>query len=98
MIYILQFDKPIGSHKHSASYYLGFCENDACFNRRMKEHKRGAGAAITRAAVERGIGFKCVATMEGDRAMERRLKNMKNTRRIVENLRKDWLWQPRTRC
>lgn len=96
MIYILMLDKPLGSHKHSARFYIGFCESDACFNRRMKEHKRGAGAAMTRAAVARGIGFKCVATMEGDRNLERRLKRMKNTPRIVRNLERDWLWQPRT--
>lgn len=94
MIYILKFDKPLGSDKHSARYYIGFCEDDACFNRRMKAHKRGQGAAITRAAVKRGIGWRVVATMEGDRSLERRLKNMKNTARIVRNLEKDWLWQP----
>lgn len=96
MIYILQFDKPLGSHKHSAQYYIGFCEDDSCFNRRIKAHRAGRGAAITRAAVARGISFKVVATMEGDRTMERRLKNYKNTAQIVRNLEKNWLWQPRT--
>lgn len=98
MIYILQFDKPLGSAKHAARYYIGYCQDDSCLNRRIKAHKKGKGAAITRAAVERGIGFKCVATMEGNRTMERRLKNMKNTKRIIANLKKDWTWQPRTQC
>lgn len=97
MIYILQFEKPLGSAKHAARYYIGFCESDECFNRRIKAHRKGKGAAITRAAVARGINFKVVATMEGDRTLERRLKDMKNTAQIVRNLEKNWLWQPRQR-
>lgn len=42
---------------------------------RMDEHRRGAGAAITRAAAERGIGFYLVRLWPGQGiSLERRLK------------------------
>jgi putative endonuclease len=84
-IYILEFQTPLGNEKHQARYYLGYCDN---LERRLKEHEQGKGAAITRACVERGISFKVVAYFPGDRTLERRLKNQKNTARIVANYRR----------
>lgn len=85
-IYILKFDRPIGNPDKkygTASYYIGYCA-DTRIAERFAEHKAGRGAALTRAAVQQGIGFQIVVTMPGDRAKERQLKRQKNTRRIVE--------------
>lgn len=78
MIYVLQFSEPL-CH---AKFYLGYCEDDR-LEQRIQEHKSGRGAAITRAAVERGISLSLVLTMEGNRDYERRLKRQKNTPRLV---------------
>jgi putative endonuclease len=87
MIYILEFEKPLGNAKHQARYYIGYCA-DGRLHERLKEHLAGTAAAITRACVERNIGFMVVATMPGNRSVERRLKREKNTRRIVERIQR----------
>jgi predicted GIY-YIG superfamily endonuclease len=87
MIYILEFEKPIGSDnpRGQARYYIGYCE-DSRYVDRMFEHSTGYGAAITRWAVNHGIGFKTVVTVEGGtRRMERAMKNYKNTPALVRS-------------
>lgn len=88
MIYILQFDPPLGGTKHKATYYIGWCEDNQ-LERRLKQHREGRGAAITRAAAERGIVMTPIIVLSGDRNEERRLKNMKNTPRLVRRLRRE---------
>jgi predicted GIY-YIG superfamily endonuclease len=83
VIYILQFDRPLGNTQHRARYYLGYCEPGR-LDQRLAEHRAGIGAAITRAAVERGYSLEVVASFPGDRTLERRLKRRKSHRRIVE--------------
>lgn len=81
-VYILEFDQPLGSARHSARYYVGYTTN---LEGRLWHHRRGTGAAITRAAAERGIGFNVVVFIPGaGRDEERRIKNLKNTPRFVE--------------
>jgi predicted GIY-YIG superfamily endonuclease len=85
MIYILEFDQTIGNPdkpKGQARYYLGYCKRGR-LEQRLKEHRSGYGACITRFAVQNGIGFKVVVTMRGTRKKERELKNQRNTPRIV---------------
>lgn len=96
MIYILEFSKPLGSHKHSARYYIGYCKDEALLASRLKAHNAGRGAKITRAARDQGITFRVAATMQGDRSVERLLKNMKNTPRIIKYLERNWLWLPKS--
>ena len=86
MIYILEFQTPLGNHRHQARYYIGFCE-DGTSAQRLKAHKAGQGAAITRAANERNIPYSIVCTLDGDRNTERTLKRMKNTPRIIRQIR-----------
>ena len=86
MIYMLQFDQHLG-HKRSphasAEFYLGYCDENN-LEKRLKEHRNGNGAAITRAAVEKGIGFRVVMMIEkATREDERTLKNRKNHRRVL---------------
>lgn len=90
MIYILEFSEPLGNMRHQARYYLGYCEPGRLSDR-LAEHRAGAGAAITRAAVKRGIAFDVVATLPGNRTTERQLKRRKNHRVIVDRIRRGTL-------
>lgn len=88
MIYILQFSEPLGSARHQASFYVGYCEDNR-LEQRFREHLKGEGAAITRAALKRGISFRVLATLPGTREDERKLKRQKNTPRIVRRLQRN---------
>jgi predicted GIY-YIG superfamily endonuclease len=90
LVYILKFEQPIGSQRHQAQFYIGYCEPGR-LDQRLQEHAAGIGAAITRAICQRGIGFEMVASFPGDRTLERRLKRQKNTRRIVDRYRRGTL-------
>ena len=85
MIYVLKFEHPLGRPgRHSqAQFYLGYCEDDRLADR-LAEHAAGYGAAITRAAVQRGYRLELVLAIPGDRSEERRLKNWKNHRRVIQ--------------
>lgn len=83
MVYILKFRSPLGNDRHRAQYYVGWC-NDDMLDRRLWHHRNGTGAAITRAAAQRGIDFDVILTIPGaTRTDERRIKNQKNTARFV---------------
>lgn len=87
MVYILEFDRPM----HHAKYYIGYC-NEGKLDARMHYHRSKRGARITAAAVEQGIGFNVIYTFPGaDRNFERKLKNRKNTPKLVESLRRQGL-------
>lgn len=87
MIYILKFERKLGNPNNpraQAQYYVGYCDDDR-LHERLAEHQRGTGAAITRACVERGIGFSVVLTLPGGTDVEAYLKyKYKNTRLLVE--------------
>lgn len=82
MIYLLEFSHPLGNENHRAKYYLGYCQDDG-LDSRLEEHRNGYGAAITRAAVERGFTLELVGTLPGDRNEERRLKRYKKHSQIA---------------
>lgn len=96
MIYILQLDHPLGTSKHTAQFYIGYAANRETLQRRIEYHRLGKGSRFTQAAVERGIPIHLIAILEGDKSEERRLKNKKNTPRIVRKLKEQGslLWQP----
>jgi len=89
MIYILQFDKPLGNPKNpygQARYYVGYCDDDR-LDDRLAEHRRGHAAKITAACNRKGICFNLLAILPGgSREDERRIKRMKNTPRLVRQL------------
>ncbi len=88
MIYILQFERPLGTALHSAQYYIGYCEDNR-LEQRLAEHRMGRGAAMTRFAVANQIDFYVVAALPGDRRVERQLKRQKNCRRVLDRIRRD---------
>jgi predicted GIY-YIG superfamily endonuclease len=81
-VYLLHFARPLGNlanNRAQASHYLGYAVD---LDARLRQHRAGQGAAITRAAVDRGIAFELVASWPGDYLLERRLKALKATPRL----------------
>jgi predicted GIY-YIG superfamily endonuclease len=89
MLYILEFQQPLGNPNNSramARYYVGYCK-EGRLEERLAEHRAGRGANITRAAAQRGIPFEVVATAPGYREEEIRLKATKNIPSLIRRLR-----------
>lgn len=90
VVYILKFHEALGNPdkpKGRAQFYVGWCELGG-LKRRLRQHRKGQGAAITRAFALRGIGFELVVSFAGTRSDERRVKRYGNTRLFVQ--RKVW--------
>ncbi|GAB4463390.1 MAG: hypothetical protein Kow00120_29890 [Anaerolineae bacterium] len=89
-VYVLEFERALGDPENprgQARYYTGYCTGDVAA--RLAEHRRGGGAAITRAANARGIGYRVVAVLpRGSREAERRLKRRKDMPRLIARLRR----------
>jgi predicted GIY-YIG superfamily endonuclease len=85
MLYMLKFEEELGQGKHGrAQFYLGYCDDERLYQR-VEEHRKGQGAAITRALVQRKIGFHVAATFPGTREDERRFKNWKNHKSVLKH-------------
>ena len=81
MIYMLELSQPVGSEKHSARHYIGYTDDVVS---RLNQHLSGCGAKMIRhAVINLGLGVRLVGVIEGDRSLERKLKNRKNNSRLV---------------
>ncbi len=88
-VYLLHFKESLpcrtGRRPSAAQHYLGSSDN---IDRRVHEHASGSGARLTSVFVsERGIGFEVsaiweCATIKEARLLERRLKRLKNGRKL----------------
>jgi len=67
-IYLLHFDRP---YKH-AKHYLGYTDD---LESRLERHRAGNGARLVEVITQAGIGFVVARTWEGDKHLERKLKN-----------------------
>ena len=86
IIYILKFE-PAFWH---AKYYVGWCGPKGLWNR-LKQHRTGQGAKITKAAVKAGCRLVLIAELPGTRDDERAIKNRKSTPKFVEQLERHGL-------
>lgn len=82
-VYILEFAQPI---RH-AKYYIGWTSRDP--ETRLNEHLRGRGCPLVYHAGQRGAVRIVALVPEVTREVERRLKNRKNTPRLVDQLRRN---------
>jgi hypothetical protein len=73
MIYLIHFDRPL----HHARHYLGYCA-DGTLQVRLIRHRAGRGARLLAVLRELNIGWRVVRVFEGDRRIERRLKNYRS--------------------
>jgi hypothetical protein len=76
-LYLLCFRERLGTDKHSINHYLGFAWD---LDARLERHRAGQGARITKALIERGIGWDVVAVWPGNRGVENELKLHSATR------------------
>lgn len=77
-VYLLHFASPI-SESHTAQHYLGFAEN---LPARIAAHRHGTGSRFCQVAKEREIEFEVARIWEGDRHLERSLKEKKHASRL----------------
>ncbi len=77
MVYLIHFNEKL----HHAQHYIGFVEKN--LKRRIKKHKDNKGAKLLMAINNKGITWDIVRIWEqGDRELERKLKNRKKARCI----------------
>ena len=75
MVYLIHFSQKL----HHAQHYIGFVKTDLL--QRIALHIDNRGAKILTAVNNSGIPWKVVRVWtEGDRALERKLKNYKKAR------------------
>lgn len=70
-VYVLCFQQEL--------HYIGWSSD---VEQRVADHRRGRGAAITRALVARGMEFEVTAVAAGSRWYERWLKNRGSAKRV----------------
>jgi hypothetical protein len=86
MVYFLRFSEPLGnphSKQGLARYYVGWAQDTVTLERRLEYHRSGRGAHITRAAALQGISMELVLAIPGDNALERKIKNEHNNKRVL---------------
>jgi hypothetical protein len=74
-VYVLHFDRPVSHARH----YIGWAIRGG-LERRIGEHRSGNGKSspLVRALLANGGDFQVAAVIDGDRFLERRMKNQKN--------------------
>src|SRR6266446_2791764 len=70
-VYLIHLDTPLKHAKH----YLGFSED---IQERVRQHRNGRGAAFMRTIAKEGISWHVSRIWDGDRDLERILKNQHN--------------------
>lgn len=86
-VYLLHFERPIGSKRHHAQHYVGFTTRS--IEERMEEHRATRwqptgecnGAHLVGAANYNNIPFHVAQTWKGGRSLERKLKSTRNLKR-----------------
>ena len=71
-VYLLHFVTPY----HHARHYLGVARN---LKSRLTQHAMGQGARLMEVITSAGIEWRLARTWRGDRQLERRLKDRKNS-------------------
>lgn len=74
-VYLLHFDRPLNGYSH----YMGWTMD---VEKRIKDHRAGRGAILTRRLKRARIGFQVARTWPGDRKLERRLKKLRQARKL----------------
>lgn len=82
-VYLIHMDSKI----HHAQHYIGWSKH---LKKRIAHHRKGTGAKLLAAAVERGINFDVARTWKNaDGHFERKLKNRKKARLLCPTCRQE---------
>jgi predicted GIY-YIG superfamily endonuclease len=73
-VYIIHFDTKL----HHAKHYVGYTHN---LQRRIILHRKGYGSKLMKAVAESNITWEVAAKFQAGRAVERAIKDQKNTSR-----------------
>jgi hypothetical protein len=73
VVYLIHLDQPVGHAQH----YTGWYQNP----RRLSYHGSAGGARLLAIAAKRGISWRVVLEVPGDRNLERQLKNRGGARK-----------------
>jgi predicted GIY-YIG superfamily endonuclease len=80
-VYLIHFEFPYraktGNCEKTVSHYLGWALD---LDSRIADHRASRGARLIEIVNAEGIPWKVVRTWEGDRKLERKLKNRKKSR------------------
>jgi predicted GIY-YIG superfamily endonuclease len=74
-VYLLHFVTPYAHARH----YMGWAKD---LGQRLAMHAAGNGARLVQVVQDAGIEWMLVRTWPGDRKLERKLKNRKDTRQL----------------
>lgn len=78
-VYLIHFERPYPSGRRPR-HYIGFAVD---LDARLAVHRAGRGARLLAVLRENGIGWRVARVWpDGDRGLERRLKNWKKARRL----------------
>jgi predicted GIY-YIG superfamily endonuclease len=74
-VYLLHYERPflLKGFETPAQHYLGWSQD---VGRRLREHARGRGSAVTRYAHAQGVGFELVKVWPGTLDTERELRDL----------------------
>ena len=89
-IYLLHFTQPVGHALH----YIGWAADGGLF-KRLAQHESGNGRAtpLIRALIASGGRFRLARVWDGDRNMERRLKNRRKAKMLCPICRGEAPWE-----
>lgn len=76
-VYLLHF----AERYHHAGHYIGWTSNGV--DDRLAQHLAGYGSPLVAAVVDSGIDVVVARTWNGDRSLERQLKDLKATPRLL---------------
>jgi len=82
MVYLIHFET---SYKR-ARHYIGYTSD---LEARIEHHRNGSGAKLLDVVNKAGIKWDVVRTWEGDRKLERKLKNRKNASQLCPVCREE---------
>lgn len=84
MVYLIHFARPYPRGNHGyVRHYIGFTQSAKTLPARIQHHRDGSGSRLLAAVADAGIDFAVVRTWpDGDRNLERKLKNRKEAPRL----------------
>ncbi len=82
IVYLLHFDRPIGDLSNPRGQAQHYLEYTSDLETRLNCYRQGNGSAIMAAVARAGIDWTVARTWNGNRELERKLKDRHNSPRL----------------